>query len=121
MSPYLESGGSGAAPIWNKIMTNVLKGKLDEWPKKPDNIVGIEICNVSGKLPGDSNCPKRFEYFINGTIPQETETNNKQKIFIDKATGRPPQEGKIDNVEEKEETLLSDPLTKNYCVSCPLP
>jgi len=119
MSPYLESGGSGAAPIWHKIMTRVLKDKPDEWPKKPDNIVGAEIC-FDGKLPDGDNCPgKRFEYFIRGTVPTEKTGNYKQKIFIDKTTQKPVKPGQTDNVEEKEEQLISDPLQKNYCITCP--
>ena len=51
MSPYLESGNTGAAPIWNKIMTETLKNQPDLWPKQPPDIVGAQICSLSGKAP----------------------------------------------------------------------
>ena len=56
MSPILASGISGAAPIWNKIMGNLLKGKdpKNETLPLPSNIVV-------------KPCLGRNEYFIKGT------------------------------------------------------
>ncbi len=56
MNPRLASGISGAAPIWNKIMNNLLTGKnpKDEIYSPPKNIV-VKPC-------GGKN-----EYFIKGT------------------------------------------------------
>jgi 1A family penicillin-binding protein len=55
MSQNLASGITGAAPIWNKIMTLVL----------PNN-----ASNITQKLPEDvvsKKCQGRIEYFIKGT------------------------------------------------------
>lgn len=68
MSPTLASGITGAAPIWNKIMTFVLKGKSDEPPVKPDNVNALTIDGLFGGLPVDGQ-PTRSEYFIKGTEP----------------------------------------------------
>jgi 1A family penicillin-binding protein len=121
MNPYLTSGITGAAPIWNKIMSYVLKDQPEQWPSRPENITGLSICALTGRLPGDSNCPTRYEYFIRGTEPKEVENNQKTPIPIDKTTNQPAKEGQTDNVEVKEEQIISDPFTKNFCVTCPIP
>ena len=118
MSPYLESGGSGAAIIWNKLMQKVLKDVPDKWPKKPDSIVGLSICSLSGLLPPDGGCDSRFEYFLAGSQPTEKE-NLKRKVWINKETDDLPKEGDPqDKLEEREEIILSDPTTKEFCYSC---
>src|SRR3989344_5388788 len=85
MNPSLVSGVTGAAPIWNKIMSFVLKDKPDIFPKQPDGIVGRHVCTTAGSLPPQPEespsttpeqpadpsgfCQTRFEYFIKGTAP----------------------------------------------------
>lgn len=57
MNPYLASGITGAAPIWNRVMTYLLKNYVgkNNWYKKPDNVVE-KTCFFGRK-----------EYFIKGT------------------------------------------------------
>lgn len=125
MSPWLVSGVSGAAPIWHEIMAKTLAGKPDEWPKKPENIVGLEICSLSGFKPNPENpCPTRFEYFVKGTEPP-IEPNFKQAVWIDKTTGLPvananPPDGG-ENLEAQDHLIISDPVQKNYCLDCTRP
>lgn len=119
MNPLLSSGVTGAAPIWNKIMTFALKNTPDEWPKQPENIVGMEICAFSGLLKGNSNCPTRYEYFIKGTEPKTTEDTIKQRALIDKSTNKLAKPGQTDNVEERDVLMLEDPYEKKFCASCP--
>ncbi|VVA43445.1 Penicillin-binding protein [Candidatus Roizmanbacteria bacterium] len=57
MNPYLTSGITGASPIWNRVMTYLLKnyGTGNKWYEKPDNVV-------------EKNCYYgRKEYFVRGT------------------------------------------------------
>lgn len=54
MSQNLASGITGAAPIWNKIMTGLLGNVSDPPIKVPDDIV-------------QKNCLSRIEYFVKGT------------------------------------------------------
>lgn len=68
MNEKIASGVTGATPIWNKIMREVLKNKSDEQPEKPDNVIAVEIDAFAGGLPKDGS-PKRTEYFIKGTEP----------------------------------------------------
>lgn len=61
MNQYLASGLSGAAPIWNRIMREVLKGVVPEQFAKPENIL----------VKFDEDCGKA-EVFVKGTrIPEE--------------------------------------------------
>jgi hypothetical protein len=57
MNPYLTSGITGAAPIWNRVMTYLLKnyGNGKTWYEKPEDII-------------EKNCYfGRKEYFVKGT------------------------------------------------------
>jgi membrane carboxypeptidase/penicillin-binding protein len=69
MHPYLTSGVTGAAPIWNKIMSELLKDKPDEKIPKPEGVTAVNICSFNGLLPCEG-CPTRTEYFIKGTEPK---------------------------------------------------
>lgn len=64
----VSSGITGAAPIWNRIISFVLKDKKDEPPHKPDNVVAVQIDAYGGGLPV-SGRSTRSEYFIKGTEP----------------------------------------------------
>jgi len=65
MSQALASGITGAAPIWNRIMTLLLTNKADTKMPIPNDIVGIP-------------CNGRIEYFLKGT---ESSANCRQFFF----------------------------------------
>ncbi len=75
MSPTLASGVTGAAPIWNRIIQEALKGKSDEPFAKPESIIEMDIDALSGGQPVDGS-PTRKERFIKGTEP-----NNPSVIY----------------------------------------
>jgi 1A family penicillin-binding protein len=57
MNQFLTSGITGAAPIWNRVMSYLLKnyGTGNKWYEKPDNVI-------------EKNCYYgRKEYFVRGT------------------------------------------------------
>ncbi len=123
MNPYLTSGVTGAAPIWNKITSFVLENQPDLWPKQPVGIVGASICSLSGKAApntdpnaSDRGCPTRYEYFIQGTIPKEAEVL-KQTIAVDKNTQKMAPSTQTDNIEMKEHQVVSD-IFGQYCLDC---
>jgi len=68
MNAAIASGVTGASPIWNKIMSYVLKNKPDEQPVKPDNVIALQIDSFAGGLPHGGQ-GTRSEYFIKGTEP----------------------------------------------------
>ncbi len=54
MSPTLASGITGAAPIWNRIMTNLLEKNPEAKATPPENVI-------------QKTCQGRKEYFVKGT------------------------------------------------------
>jgi penicillin-binding protein 1C len=65
----IASGITGATPIWNRIMTQVLKNQPPHAFTKPVNVSAVSICPYNGYL-GCSGCPNRTEYFVTGTEPK---------------------------------------------------
>jgi len=65
----VASGITGASPIWNKIITQLLKDQPAHKFKRPENLKKVKICIYNGLLPCQG-CPTREEYFIPGTEPK---------------------------------------------------
>ena len=64
----VASGVTGASPIWNKIMTDLLKDQQHSFAK-PQDLLAVEVCVVNGLLPC-KGCPNKTEYFVPGTEPK---------------------------------------------------
>lgn len=80
------TGVSGAGPIWHHFMRAVLRGLPDRPFPRPEGLVQVEVCTLSGLLPSEA-CPfRRVEWFLEGTQPQETDTFYR-RVQIDKSTG----------------------------------
>lgn len=129
------SGISGASPIWNETMKNVLDkaetGYYDKaeqghvWPQQPSDVVGASICSTDGLLPpgpkDNPGCPTRFEYFLEGTVPTQT-GGQRADIAINKddstvaAPDTPP-----DKIVTQNHPVLYDPLKTLVCLDCPIP
>ena len=123
MHPYLTSGVTGASPIWNNIMKELLKSQPDLWPKQPAGITGAQICVLSGKAPPNSDpnspdkgCATRYEYFINGTVPNEPEVL-KKVVTIDKSINKIAAKETEENIEQQEKQVVSD-MFGDYCLDC---
>ena len=100
----VASGVTGASPIWNKIMTFVLKDKSIHWPTQPPEVTGTYVCSLSGlRAPENppANCSPRYEYFLSGTIP-----------------GYQTDELKRD-IDGQNHTVVFDPLGVELCLDCP--
>ena len=119
---YVASGVTGASPIWNKIISYALKDKKEEWVLKPEGITGGHVCALSGKAPApEAPCQTRFEYFLEGTVPTETE-NLKTMVEIDKTIGQLANEKTLpENRELQEHQVIFDPLGIPYCLDCAPP
>ena len=119
MDQSLVSGVSGAAPIWNKVMTKALENQEDLWPQQPADVVGRTICSDSGRIPtGEGSCPTRYEYFNKNYLPSMQEPDRMQ-ISIDKETGNIAPAGQTDNIEMQEHPVVKDIFGDLYCVDCP--
>jgi len=132
----VASGVTGASPIWNEIITFVLKDEKQVWQLKPDGIYGTQVCAISGFSPtqeggaegapppeasAEGTCQTRFEYFLKDTEPAQTQPE-KQFVEIDKTTGQlatdktPPE-----NRELQEKQILADLWGTKYCLNCAPP
>ena len=103
-------------------MKYALKDIPPEWPQKPENVIFMEVCALSGLLP-DHGCPVRGEYFIKGFLPREKDTvwEQKRKIWVFKDTHKPATGNfQPDQVQEEDHLVISDPFQKDFCVDCPL-
>jgi membrane carboxypeptidase/penicillin-binding protein PbpC len=68
------TGLTGAAPIWHEVMRSISQGRPDKIFQRPDGLIQVEVCALSGLLPTDL-CPHvKSEWFINGTQPTTQDT-----------------------------------------------
>src|SRR6185436_14699299 len=73
-----------AVPIWGAFMKTATRADKPDWFERPANVVGVNVCRVSGKLPNSGcggvvnvNDDGSFEtksmiytdYFVKGTQP----------------------------------------------------
>lgn len=117
----LTSGVTGAAPIWNEIMTKLLEDKPSHPIPRPPSVIQKKICSVSGLISSETNpCETRFEYFIKGTEPTKIDPGA-QRAFIDKTTQDLAKPGQTDNIEEKDAWVVKDVTDDSYCLTCPHP
>ncbi len=116
MNPAITSGVTGAAPIWNEIITELLKDKVNETFKVPSGVNAMTICSTTGGQKSEG-CNNRVEYFLAGTEPSK-DTFVKAKVWVDKSTGQIVPAGSP-NAEEREEIIVNDAFSKkDYCATC---
>jgi penicillin-binding protein 1C len=83
---YHVSGITGAGPIWHDFMTLALKDRPPRAFERPEGLVEVEVCALSGLLPNPTCTHRKTELFIAGTEPRET-CDLHQLIPVDMATG----------------------------------
>ncbi len=122
LSPGLTSGVTGAAPIWNRIMKDLLAKQPDLPPRRPEGVYGKNICTTQVD-PNDlqnPDCHPRFEYFIKGT------ENLKPLFTIEKAQIPISKDSDFETIPEdphmemREKTVVKDAYSK-YCLDCARP
>ena len=116
----LVSGTTGAAPIWNKIMTQLLLDKEVKTPVRPAGIVGMYVCNLTGMAVPDGGCESHYEYFKKEFLPKK-QTLTRQNVLINKDTGRIVVDNEVaPNAEWQEHTIVEDITKLKICLDCPL-
>jgi penicillin-binding protein 1C len=118
MHPYLASGITGAAPIWNRVMTYLLKNQPDLKPIKPDTVIGRYTCASTGagaSKDQEGGCGPRYEYIIKGTEPKALSTK-REVVWVTKDSDKLSREGDP-NSEPKEKTIIRDAFSI-YCLDC---
>lgn len=84
------SGSTGAGPLFNKVVQLMVYGhavpKIPDLPRQPPDIVRIDVCPISGMLPGEC-CPNTGTVCLKkDMLPRET-CNVHRRIRIDKRNG----------------------------------
>jgi penicillin-binding protein 1C len=79
------TGLTGAAPIWHEVMRGLLQGRPDRPFERPDGLMRVEVCDLSGLLPSPACAHTRTEWFLAGTEPTQTDAFH-QQIWIDMLT-----------------------------------
>lgn len=128
MNPRLVSGITGAAPIWNDIMTHLLKDTESLTPVEPPGIKSITVCSLSGTYATEGvPCDGRLEYFWDQSLPKTT-TVERKNIWVYKDSGLPAYTGDPlptppdpNNLELKDHLVASDLFTTDYCLDCAYP
>lgn len=135
MNQYLVSGVTGAAPIWNDIMSYILEGREPIWQEKPSDVKSVGVC-ATGAPPGfssasfdegaigggeeNSSCQVRYtELFWEESLASRSKVR-KTNTWIRAETGLPPEYGdeNTEGLVLEEHEFYSDPVFENYCSDC---
>jgi len=113
------SGISGAAPIWNKIMTQLLTDKTVKKPVVPTDIIGVNVCNLTGGAVPEGGCDSHYEYFDKKFLPKTI--SSRMNVLINKDTGRIVRDNEVaPNAEWQDHIVVVDISGVKVCLDCPL-
>jgi len=119
MNPYLVSGVTGAAPIFNDIMSFVLLDQEPIWQEKPPDVRSAQVCaHGLPPSPGDDCQPRDQELYWSAGQPSQSKLV-KTQVWIDPTTGLPPPEDtQVDGLVLEEHIFYEDPTIPFYCSDC---
>ncbi len=122
MNRALVSGITGAAPIFNDIMSYVLKGKQPIWQEKPADVQSGDVCVTGFPPQNGQDCPnKQKELYWMRSQPSNSQYVTKD-VWVHPDTGLPLQTGEsTDGLVLQQKVILTDPLTNEYCLDCARP
>ena len=95
-------GGELAVPIWASFMKSATRGHKHEWFDRPKDVVGVNVCRVSGKRPNggcdsvevisrdgfvESRSMIYTEYFVKGTEPKDMCPLHGGRSLLDRLAG----------------------------------
>jgi 1A family penicillin-binding protein len=120
MNPYLVSGVTGAAPIWNDIMSYILNNHESVWPEKPTDVKQALVCATG--MPAEHSQEEckvtNQELFWEASNPSQANVIEKE-VWIKPETGLPPDYGEeAEGLILERHTLYQDPVTDLYCADC---
>lgn len=67
--------------IWIDTMESYLKDKDNEWYEKPEDVVGVLVNPITGKLATNEDKNTKIFYFLKGTEPTEDEDSDFEKVW----------------------------------------
>ena len=95
-------GGELAVPMWASFMKTATRGHKPEWFDRPKDVIGANICRVSGKRPNggcdsvevvsrdgyiESRSMIYTEYFVKGTEPRDVCPIHGGRSLLDRLAG----------------------------------
>ncbi len=119
MNGRVVSGVTGAAPIFNDIMSYILQDREPVWQEKPFTVASDTICTTGMPARQGENCVSRgTELYWTKGRPSLSEART-EDVFVDPATGQPPPpDTTVDGLVIQQRTVYSDPVTDFYCPEC---
>lgn len=133
MNQRLVSGVTGAAPIWNQIMSYLLLNQTVTWPEMPPTIKNDFVCwtgmpkretdrvyNEAGEdITLDACGEMKKDLYWENSAPTRSAVRL-EPTFICSNTGLPPKEEEhCDEVHAQDQQIAQDPLLDYYCLDCP--
>lgn len=82
----VASGVTGASPIFNKIISAILKNSPANSWDIPQGLDKVTVCAATGTLPCEG-CPGRAEWFLAGTAPKTACSPEQFKVQEEKPSG----------------------------------
>ncbi len=94
--------GELAVPVWASFMKTATKGDKPDWIARPSNVVGVNVCRVSGQLPNagctsvevmnregttETRSMVYTEYYVAGTQPTSVCPLHASPSFMDRLAG----------------------------------
>ena len=67
--------------IWIDTMESYLKDKDNEWYEKTEDVVGVLVNPITGKLATNEDKNTKIFYFLRGTEPTEDEDSDFEKVW----------------------------------------
>ncbi|MFZ1721633.1 MAG: penicillin-binding transpeptidase domain-containing protein, partial [Microgenomates group bacterium] len=119
MNSAVVSGVTGAAPIFNDIMSYILGESESVWQEKPPDVVSATVCETGFPAQEGKGCLMQSnDMYWKSSEPSVAEFIRKE-TWIDPKTGVPPAYGEqIEGLVLEEHTIVSDPVSELYCLDC---
>jgi membrane carboxypeptidase/penicillin-binding protein PbpC len=111
------SGLSGAAPLWNQVMTHAVQqvmGGNSTHFSRPPGVVDYIVCAASGTQPSRWCPEQRTEMFAADQPPLPKENDFWQKVMVDTWTGLKASAFCSEFVDEQTVLNVTDPTAKKW-------
>ena len=133
---YVASGVTGAAPIWNDIMSFILQDQEATWPDRPSDVKQGSVCMTGMPSVMGLGAPTTGQIDVEATDPISTCADGAQELYwtesqpsfagsfsketwVRASTGLPPQlNEEADDLNLEQHKFYYDPLTSLYCSDC---
>ncbi len=112
---YGAIGYSGAAPIWNDVMTTAHQGVTVKQFGRPANISEKQVCDDSGAEPSEG-CDGRVhtDIFANTAPPPTSDKDIFRALQIDEFTGKLANQSCADDVKTVNFVVIDDPTAVTW-------